>query len=195
VFGAVTDDRFDDLTRRLESATSRRGVLKGAVAVALGGVAMRLRGSGSASARARIKIACAREGMACSTLPGAGGSLTCCPHLVCDEATSVCAAPIEMCAPGVPAESCLDQVISPCGPNGICANTRTVEGGCVCTAIICGPTCTTSADCQSGVCVDVPECCGPLGTYFCAPPCIEVLPGSVESSGAPRARALGRWRR
>src|SRR4051812_34941538 len=65
----MTDDRFDALTKQLTAASSRRGVLKGGLALALGGIAPRLRG-GNAAARARIRMACAREGQPCASAPG-----------------------------------------------------------------------------------------------------------------------------
>src|SRR4051794_19103278 len=88
----MTDDRFDRLTKLVSRSTSRRGLLKGAAAVALSGVVARVRGGvgNDAEARARIKMACARLGQPCSTVKGTPGSLICCPHLVCDSDHTCC---------------------------------------------------------------------------------------------------------
>jgi hypothetical protein len=167
----MTDERFDDLTRRLESATSRRGVLKGAAAVALGGLATRLRGS-RAEARARIKLACAREGQACDPAQAALGRVVCCPGLVCDADSLVCAPPLPTCDPTGPREACADLIFASCAPGDACAQVTDVDGGgCTCIVRTCGPTCQTGADCESGLCVDVPGCCNEPGVFFCGTPC------------------------
>jgi hypothetical protein len=192
----MTDERFDDLTRRLESATSRRGVLKGAAAVALGGIAMRFRTNG-ADARARIKMACARPGQACSTATNAADGLRCCPHLVCDapddETIGECVPEDALCAPGEIAEVCAELIMSSCGEiSDNCAQATNVDGGCACVARTCTEIpCSSGADCQSGLCVSVPGCCdSPLTDYsFCAVPCGE---NTFATQGA-RVRRAGGW--
>ena len=71
----MTEQQFDDLAKRLNSAASRRGVLKGALAVALGGVATRWRGDKADAAR---RQACARLHQDCT-------SAACCAHLACED--------------------------------------------------------------------------------------------------------------
>jgi hypothetical protein len=73
----VTERTFDELAKRLGSATSRRGMLKGALALAVGGVAARLRGSQAAAATARQ--ACGRLSQTCGA-----GLPACCPGMTCD---------------------------------------------------------------------------------------------------------------
>jgi hypothetical protein len=80
----VTDKSFDQLTKLVSRSTSRRGLLKGAAAAALSGVAMRLRGGNDAEARARVRMACARLGQPCDTVAGTPGNMICCPGLACD---------------------------------------------------------------------------------------------------------------
>ena len=87
----MTDERFDDLTRRMATTTSRRSVLKGVMATALSGVALRLRGgSNDAEARARVRMACARLGQACATGTGTPGNMLCCPQLTCGSDAVCC---------------------------------------------------------------------------------------------------------
>jgi len=46
-----------------------------------------------------------------------------------------------------------------------------VDGGCACVERECSfESCTTGADCASGLCVDIPGCCGDPNP-FCAIPC------------------------
>jgi hypothetical protein len=198
----MTDERFDDLTRRLETATSRRGVLKGAAAVALGGLAARLRGSGSAEARARIRMACARQGQVCSTANDAPGNQRCCPHLECDaaddETPGICVPAGQVCAPGEAGESCANLFESSCGADDHCAQVVNVDGGCACIERICierlvqqvQQECATGTDCQSGLCVSVPGCCGPSVGNFCAIPCGGA---AVTATATTRSRGMGSW--
>jgi hypothetical protein len=187
----MTEDRFDALTKQMTSAASRRGLLKGALALALGGVATRVSGTGRAEARARIKMACAREGQSCDPAQAALGRVVCCPGLVCDEFTELCAPPQSTCAPGMPAETCAP-VFAPsdCGPEqSFCAQVTDVDGGCACIFRSCGEPCTTGADCQSGLCVDVPGCCGEPGFLFCAEPC----EAGVTATGFASTRGATGW--
>jgi hypothetical protein len=193
----MTDERFDALTKQLTAASSRRGVLKGGLALALGGLATRLRG-GNADARARIKMACAREGQPCSVLRGATANPVCCPHLVCDCNSGVCVSPSPTCAPTGPFETCVE------GPLGIvscanaeqCAQVENVDGGCACIERFCGfdsvpVLCQSGADCPSGLCVSVPGCCGDIPA-FCAVPCGQGSGGTMTVAGA-RTRGAGGW--
>jgi hypothetical protein len=189
----MTDERFDKLTKQVSSSATRRGLLKGAAAVALGSLAARVRGGGNAEARTRIRMACARTGQACSSEAGAPGNLRCCPHLICDSDTSICRPTDVHCALGIPAESCADSVASSCGPEDFCAQVTNVDGGCACIIRTCGLPCSTGADCQSGMCVDVPGCCGPAGAFFCATPCGAQGPAATTSDA--RERDLGSWQR
>ena len=74
----MTDERFDNLTRVLGKATSRRSVFKGLVAAAVGGVLTR-GGSKDADARARVRMACARLGQPCASGTGTPANQVCCP--------------------------------------------------------------------------------------------------------------------
>jgi hypothetical protein len=189
----MTEDRFDALTKQITTAASRRGLLKGALALALGGVATRVSGTGRAEARARIKMACAREGQYCDPAQAALGRVVCCPGLVCNENTELCAPEGRTCAPGMPAESCgPGGVPSSCGPEGFCGQVTDVDGGCACIERTCGEppqSCTTGADCQSGLCVDVPGCCGEPGFLFCATPCA----AGLTATGFASTRGAWGW--
>jgi len=88
----MTDKSFDQLTKLVSKTTSRRGLLKGAAAAAMGGIAMRFRGN-SADARARVAMACARLGQPCNVTAHTPGGLICCPHLVCDATEHLCCTP------------------------------------------------------------------------------------------------------
>src|SRR6476659_141847 len=92
----MPDDRFDDLTKLVSKSTSRRGLLKGAAAVALGGLAARVRGD-SAEARARVRMACARLGQPCATGVGTPGDHICCPNLICGDGAVCCKDTNESC--------------------------------------------------------------------------------------------------
>jgi hypothetical protein len=189
----MTDDRFDDLTRRLETASSRRGVLKGVTALALGGLATRLRGSGTAEARARIKMACARRGQECSTAADAPGSLRCCPGNVCNapdgETSGTCVSDDALCAPGELAEVCSELIVSSCGAvENNCAQVTSADGGCACVTRTCGPLCDSDADCGEGLCISAPGCCYPGAATFCAPPC-----GATQFTSETARRRVGGW--
>jgi hypothetical protein len=63
-----------------------------------------------------------------------------------------------------------------CGdPNDRCSCAATVEGPCGCFIPVCGPQCTTSADCGDGQ-LCVPGCCS---NPVCATPCGGTAPSSV----------------
>src|SRR5262245_1760645 len=70
--------RFDELTKTLASATSRRSMLKSIAIVATGGV-VALFGARSAEAQHKKKAHCGHEGEAC----GGNTGVSCCGSLVC----------------------------------------------------------------------------------------------------------------
>src|SRR5262245_66522356 len=69
--------RFDELTKTLASATSRRSMLKSIAIVATGGV-VALFGARSSEAQHKKKPQCGHENESC----GSNG-VTCCGNLVC----------------------------------------------------------------------------------------------------------------
>jgi hypothetical protein len=137
----MPDDRFDDFTKLVSTSTSRRGLLKGAAAAALGGVAMRLRGSGNAAARARVSMACARLGQPCATGTGTPGNMICCPHLSCGDGDVCCKDTNETRV--ADSDCCADNV---CRPNPTGLGNRCLPPGDV------GAECIEDADCASGLC-------------------------------------------
>jgi hypothetical protein len=140
----MTDDRFDRLTKLVSTSTTRRGLLKGAAAVALSGVVARVRGTGrqDADARARIHMACARLGQPCAEMAGTPGSLVCCPHLACDATEHVCCTPSN--------GSCLAD--ADCCGDDICRPTPGGLGGRCLPLGELGAACLEDADCASGAC-------------------------------------------
>jgi hypothetical protein len=139
----VTDDRFDSLTKLVSKTTSRRGLLKGTAAAALGGIAMRLRGNG-ADARARINMACARLGQPCSTIKGTPGSKICCPHLACDSDHTCCTPSNGSCMGD--SDCCGSDI---CRPNPTGLGNRCLPPGAV------GAECIEDADCMGGLACEV----------------------------------------
>ena len=176
----MTDERFDTLTRRLATGTSRRGLLKGMAAIALGGVAARVRGTGDAEARARVKMACARLGQPCNIISGTPGNKICCPHLACDTDLTCCKPQNASCVDD--GDCCADSVCRPnpsglgnrCLPPGLvgaaCVEDADCAGNLVCDIYsatcleITGEPCTDNNQCVSGVCDDY--------TGLCAPGCL-----------------------
>jgi hypothetical protein len=169
----MTDDRFDRLTKLVSTSTTRRGLLKGAAAVALSGVVARVRGAGrqDADARARINMACARLGQPCSTVAHTPGSLVCCPHLACDATEHVCCTPSNgSCL--ADSDCCGEDVCRPnptgvgnrCLPPGLvgaeCVEDLDCAGTLVCDLsvnlclVATGGPCVADSDCASGVCDD-----------------------------------------
>jgi hypothetical protein len=150
----MTDDRFDDLTKLVSKSTSRRGLLKGAAAVALGGLAARVRGNGGdAAARARVSMACARLGQPCATGTGTPGNMICCPHLICGDGDVCCKDTNETCVDD--SDCCADNV---CRPNPTGLGNRCLPPGDV------GAECIDDSDCAGGL------ACG-LKAHICGEPC------------------------
>ena len=156
----MPDERFDNLTKLVSRSTSRRGLLKGAAAAALGGVAMRLRGSGDAAARARIKMACARLGQPCNTIPGTPGNKICCPHLACDSDLTCCKPTNATCVDD--GDCCADDV---CRPNPSGVGNRCLPPGLV------GAECVEDTDCMGGLACEVTtgQCGEICGNTTCRP--------------------------
>jgi hypothetical protein len=173
----MTDERFDRLTKLVSTSTTRRGLLKGAAAVALSGLVARVRGAGGqdADARARIQMACARLGQPCSTVKGTAGSLICCPHLACDSDHVCCAPHNGSCL--ADGDCCGDDICRP-NPTGLgnrCLPPGGVGAGCVeqadCQAnltcdlssdlclVAAGLPCVNNSDCVSGICDDATGTC------------------------------------
>jgi hypothetical protein len=158
----MTEDRFDELTRRLATGTSRRGLLKGMAAVALGGVAARVRGGGGgdAEARARVSMACARLGQPCNTVPGTPGNQICCPHLICGDELVCCKDGGETCMDDT--ECCADHICRP-NPDGL--GNRCLPPGDI------GAECLEDEDCLSSLACSVEfGTCGIVcGESICGP--------------------------
>jgi hypothetical protein len=174
----MTEDRFDQLTKLVSSSTTRRGLLKGAAAVALGGLVARVRGDVSqlVDARARVSMACARLGQPCATGPGTPGNLLCCPDLACGVDAVCCKDTNQTCVSD--GDCCgSDNVCRP-NPTGLgnrCLPPGAVGAACVeltdCAAeLTCDPStgqcrvaaglpCSTNSDCVSGICDDYTGTC------------------------------------
>jgi len=97
-------------------------------------------------------------------------SFTCCgAGTACEFETGACVE-VAICPSGEPAENCAFGITSDCA-DGACAQVVNVDGGCVCVERQCSfEACTTGSDCESGLCVDIPGCCGEP-TPFCGTPC------------------------
>jgi hypothetical protein len=143
----MTDDRFDDLTRVLGRASTRRGVFKGLIAAAVGGVLARA-GGGDAAARARVKMACSRLRQPCSTAKGTPGSLICCPHLACDSDHTCCTPTNVSCLDD--GQCCAGDICRP-NPHGL--GNRCLPPGAV------GAQCVEDTDCAGGLACDPTGVC------------------------------------
>jgi hypothetical protein len=141
----MTNERFDQLTKTLSRTTSRRSLFKGVVAAAVGGALARVRGNGGdAEARARIKMACARLGQPCSTVAHTGGSLICCPHLVCDSDHTCCSPTNTSCMADT--DCCGADVCRP-NPSGLGSHCQPLG--------LLGELCVTDSDCAGNLGCDV----------------------------------------
>ena len=79
-------------------------------------------------------------------------------------------------------ENCAQGLEVSCGANGFCACVQNVDGGFACVDRFCSFTaCTTGADCDSGLCVTAPGCCGDPDP-FCGTPCTDTVSGAGEAS-------------
>jgi hypothetical protein len=199
--------RFDELTKKLAATVSRRGLLRTlAGGVAAAGAALTHRGASAAPnacavgcaglpgpQKAACTQACKRCGgdfsRVCAQFgPFGPTGFTCCPEgTICDEFTGACLE-VTICPTGEPAESCAAGITTDCGEGGACALVVNVDGGCACVERVCSFTaCTTGADCDSGLCVDIPGCCGEPNP-FCGTPC-----GAAGTTARPNG--AGDWQR
>src|SRR6476661_9951589 len=135
----MTDERFDNLTRVLGKATSRRSVFKGLVAAAVGGVLTRA-GGDSAAARARVRMACARLGQPCGSGTGTPANQVCCPDLTCGDAAVCCKDTNATCLGD--GDCCGENV---CRPNPSGLGNRCLPPGGV------GAECVDDGDCATGL--------------------------------------------
>ena len=151
----MDSSRFDDLTKALANATSRRQALKTFAATTLGGI-LGLAGISSAFA----DPTCKPNGHGCGT------NKQCCSGF-CDHTTNICVA----CPPGTVQLSngtcAIDCLTSTC-PNqasGVCFCATDTDGiNVYCATITAGSgNCTIDRDCPRG------QFCHP--TNFCTPIC------------------------
>jgi Cys-rich repeat protein len=183
----MTDERFDNLTRSLGKATSRRTIFKGLVAAAVGGVLAKASGGGDAEARARIRMACARLGQPCGSGPGTPGNMVCCPHLTCGDDAVCCKATNESC--GDDNDCCGGDV---CRPNPSGAGNHCLPPGDL------GAECLEDSDCAAGLTCDVyTGTCGGNGGaecavdsdcatgFVCDPYTLTCVPGGSDPNGTP----------
>jgi hypothetical protein len=174
----MNDSAFDEVSKRLAGATSRRQALR-LFAAAGGASVLSLLGVGRAGAVGR----CKKEGQQCRE------SLECCSKF-CDPATSTCAP----CPPGTVAcggqcvaactppkvlntntcscecpngtapcgSTCCSQFDTCCGNNSCCSGAQICQSGTCC--VPAGNPCTTNNDCCNGRCVTIKG-----GSGVCAP--------------------------
>ena len=185
--------RFDALARALSAQPTRRGVLRLLAGAALGGaLGARHRGGAAAacpSGKRSYGSSCTRNTQ-CQTgfcFKPANGNNRC---LCRDVYRQPCGGPCSncpqgnLCGNGCP-ENCAAGVTNSCGPDGSCACVKNADGGSACVERICSfDGCTTGTDCGSGLCVDVPGCCGEPNP-FCGVRC---------GSGGPNAARTTGWR-
>jgi hypothetical protein len=135
---------------------------------------------GCSGLKAQAKTACRKACRACGGNfdrvcvafgPVGPSAFTCClGGTACNFETGACEQ-VATCPSGEPAENCALGVTTDCGPDGVCALAVNADGGCACVERECSFTeCTTGADCESGLCVDIPGCCGDPNP-FCGLPC------------------------
>jgi hypothetical protein len=76
-------------------------------------------------------------------------------------------------------ENCAEGTTVNCGANGFCACVANVDGGFACVDRMCSFTpCSTGTDCDSGLCISAPGCCGDPNP-FCATPCTDGVSGGA----------------
>ncbi len=186
----MESERFDAFTRAMVSGATRRRFLRGlgggvasAVALSFGRDADAAPNScsvGCAGLKGPQKAACGQACRACDGDfervcveygPFGPTAFTCCAEGdVCSFDTGACITP-PTCSTGEPAENCALGIEVSCGDAGECAQVINVDGGCACVERACSfEPCTSGADCESGLCVDIPGCCGDP-TPFCGIPC------------------------
>jgi hypothetical protein len=161
---------FDDLTNKLASGESRRGVLRigaGLLAAVAGiGIANR------ADARLRDIGQTCRDSSQClseNCIIAPDGRRRCgyCEH-----------------------ENCSIGCFAPCGKEGECAAVLNADDSTSCVARGCeGNSCTSDADCDGWLCIQAPGCCGQgFDGFFCVPPC------GYEEIGITSAGVSTSWR-
>lgn len=172
--------RFDAMTKTLTSATSRRRVLRGLAGTVLGGLGVAV---GRTEAEAAVCPSGKRSfGSFCSSndqcqtgfcfKPDGGNNRCLCRDINRQPCGGPCSSCPQgnLCGNGCP-ESCANGVTNNCGPDGRCACVRNADGGSACIERICSfDSCSTGTDCGSGLCVNVPGCCGQPNP-FCGTPC------------------------
>jgi hypothetical protein len=139
---SMGDQQFDDLTRMLASATSRRVTLK-ALASMVGGSLLSLVGIQEASALGRCRLVgqpCRQGGECCS--------------FFCDPASARC-----VCPPGSNVCQRTRQCVS-CPP-GMTFNASTCQCDCPAGTTVCG---------SNACCASSAQCCNSSGYSFCCPP-------------------------
>ena len=155
--------RFDDLTKALAAATSRRQALKTIAATTLGGI-LGLSGIGNVFAKP-----CATNGKHCN-------SKTVCCSGYCDPTTRKCA-----CKPGTCNSSCpcdASQCLTCDSSTGTCVSScdacSTCQGGTCVSSCGSGQVCLSNGTCASPCTPGVPCSCGfcfpdPSGADYCSP--------------------------
>jgi len=168
----MDDRRFDELTRRLASRSSRRQVLKTLGGGALGGLAGALRLGRAGAAGCNADAECAR-GATCDPATGrcirrGGNGRPANQNQTQSQSVGIaadCTSDPSLCAPN---ETCVDGVCrprgGPCTRGSACTTDATCCGGEICdtTAGMCigaGGPCTNN----TGVCFDSTDCCGNEG--------------------------------
>jgi hypothetical protein len=80
-------------------------------------------------------------------------------------------------------ENCAEGIVVNCGANGFCACVANVDGGFACVDRVCSFTaCSKGSDCDSGLCISAPGCCGDPDP-FCGTPCTDVVSGIAGAAG------------
>jgi hypothetical protein len=205
-------NRFDGMARALAEARTRRGVVAGllggaaavaAAALGRGPAAAAPKGGpgdpckvGCAGFNRQAKTACEKACKQCGgdlnrvcTAFGPFGptAFACCgAGTACEFETGACVEVATCPETGEPAENCALGITSDCA-DGACAQVVNVDGGCACVERQCSfEACATGSDCASGLCVDIPGCCGEP-TPFCGIPCGGTGGGGGNTTGATAA--------
>lgn len=153
----MDSDRFDRLARQFASATSRRSLVKGALAAAVAAVAS-VTGAEAAQVLRRPGEICRKDGdcIAGTTCePTATGRSVC----TCVTGTKPCRGACIPTASCCTVADCADDgnacTTTACNPNGTCVHLNRPNG----TACSDGNLCTTADSCQNGACTGTPIIC------------------------------------